>query len=788
MKNEKPEEKRMKMGKKNILYFLIFLAFGYASCNITKRVPKGDLLYIGGKVKIEDKDIKHKEAKSLEADLTSLLRPKPNSTILGLRPKLWLYNISGNSNKGLGKLLKKFAEPPVLFSTVKVDFNRDLVANRLENRGYFRSAVTADTVIRRRKAKLIYHAQAGPQYLINAVNFSVDSSDLGRSIQSVAGETFLKPGDGYNLDIIKAERERIDSRLKEKGFYFFNPDNILVQVDSTDEEHKVNLYVTIKESTPQKSKDVYRINDIYIFPNFRPRDTAQNMQEKIERYQDFKIIDPRNTFKPKVFGRTMFFNKGDVYNRTDHNLSLNRLVTLGTFRFVKNQFEEVESLDSPRLDAYYYLTPYPKKSLRAEITGRTNSANFTGSEITLSWKNRNAFKGAELVTVSAYGGTDVQVSGVNKGNNIYRLGGEINFNIPRFVGFNFKSSSAYLPRTKFTLGYDLLRRVNSYTLNSFRTSAGYNWKQNSQREHQLDIIAVNYVQPSNVSEEYKTKALSDPIYRNAIQRQFTIGSIYNFNYTNTNETYKTNTWYFNGNLDLSGNLLGLLTGADIINGKQKKLFGAPFAQYIRLETDLRYYRKLGSNSRWANRILVGYGYTYGNGNGAGGLKGIDPISTPLSLPYVKQFFIGGTNSIRAFRARTLGPGTNPPENVGTRSLSADQSGDIKLELNTEYRPKLFSIVEGALFIDAGNIWLLHDDPDRPGAAISKDFLKELAVGTGAGLRFDLSFLVLRTDLSFPLRKPWLPQGQRWVLDDIDFGSKSWRKENLVFNLAIGYPF
>jgi len=447
------------------------------------------------------------------------------------------------------------------------------------------------------------------------------------------------------------------------------------------------------------------------------------------------------------------------------------------------------------LNSYYFLSPYPRKSLRAEITGRTNSANFTGSEVTLSWRNRNAFKGAELVTVSAYGGTDVQISGVNQSNNIFRLGGEVNFNFPRFiVPFKVENSSAYIPRTRIRLGYDLLRRTGSYTLNSFRTSFGYSWKETAEKEHQLDVFNLSYVQPYNISPAYAALADSSAIYRNAIQRQFTIGPIYNFNYTNTAKTYKTNTFYYNGNLDLSGNILGLVMGADVKNKGPKKIFGAGFAQYIRLENEFRLYHKLSPKSQWANRIIAGIGYAYGNGNGSDIVsKRVPPLenTNPISLPYVKQFFIGGTNSIRAFRARTLGPGTFHPDSASASTMiGADQSGDIKLELNTEYRPHLFSVVNGALFIDAGNIWTQSADPSRGGekSKFSKNFLKELAVGAGAGLRFDLSFLVLRTDLAFPLRKPWLPEGQRWVIDDIKFGNKDWRKENLVFNLAIGYPF
>jgi outer membrane protein assembly factor BamA len=191
-----------------------------------------------------------------------------------------------------------------------------------------------------------------------------------------------------------------------------------------------------------------------------------------------------------------------------------------------------------------------------------------------------------------------------------------------------------------------------------------------------------------------------------------------------------------------------------------------------MEHDFRHYIKFGNNALLASRIIVGMGYSYGNAT---------------AMPYAKQFFIGGTTSLRAFRARSLGPGTYNGA-AETNIFLPDQSGDIKLELNTEYRAKLFNIVHGALFVDAGNIWLLNKDIDKNGAEFSKDFIEQIAVGTGVGLRFDIKFLVLRTDFAFPIRKPYLPEGQRWVLDQVRFGSGTWRNENLIFNLAIGYPF
>jgi outer membrane protein assembly factor BamA len=223
-----------------------------------------------------------------------------------------------------------------------------------------------------------------------------------------------------------------------------------------------------------------------------------------------------------------------------------------------------------------------------------------------------------------------------------------------------------------------------------------------------------------------------------------------------------------GKVSLSGNILGIVTGADTLKGKVKTLFGTPYNQYIKLENEIRYFHKLGPNSKLATRLLVDFGYTYGNST---------------ILPYSQQFFIGGANSLRGFQARTLGPGAYDYRNsvgyTGNQFLP-DESGDIKIEANAEYRAKLFSIVEGAVFTDAGNIWLLHNE-GLPGATFGKNFLSQMALDAGVGLRFNLSVLILRTDLGFPLINPSLPAGQRNLFNQISFGRS-------VFNLAIGYPF
>ncbi|CAI2766967.1 Outer membrane protein assembly factor BamA [Flavobacterium collinsii] len=752
----------------------LFFVFG---CSNTKYLPEGDLLYTGGSVTVKDSILKKKERKELENELNDLLRPKPNKQFLGLRPKLWFYNMAGEPKKQKGIrywLRTKVGEPPVLFSKVDLDYNAAVLRNFTENRGYFKTRVSADSTVSDKRVTAEYTVVPKKQYRIKSVIFPDDSLAMSRIIGRSSRRSLLKVGQPYDLDVIKAERERIDARLKEKGYYYFNPDYLLAQVDSSKGDHEVKIRLVIKADTPPKALTAYKINKVVVYPNFTiSKDSVKYQSKDVVQYKDFTIIDTANTFKPRVFDRAIYFKKGDLYNRKDHNLTLNRFVNLGTFSFVKNEFKPSDSLPNA-LDAYYYLTLLPKKFIRVEVLGKTNSASYTGTEVNLNWNNRNLFRGAELLTVSIFGGADFQLSGANNGRNIYKLGTETSLTWPRFIVpfFHIEGSSEYVPRTKATVRYEYQNRTQLYALNSFKTSFGYQWKENIRKEHQLNIIDVTYVSPNHVTAQYLADIKQDPSLEKVIEKQLIFGPTYTYTYTNTMQKRRKNTFYFSGDLDLAGNVTGLVTGANIKKNDTIKIFDVPFSQFVKMRGDFRHYLKLGKESELASRIILGIGLPYGNSR---------------ALPTAKQFVVGGTNSIRAFRARSLGPGSYLNTQT-TNNFLPDQSGDLKLEFSTEYRAKLFSIVRGAVFVDAGNVWLLNSDPNKKGGEITKDFMKDIAVGAGAGLRFDLSFLVLRTDLAFPLRKPYLPQGQRWVIDDINFGSGPWRKDNLILNIAIGYPF
>lgn len=762
------------MRRTNYILFC-FSAILFFGCSGTSKIPEGDLLFIGHTIDIEKGNETNKTRKKIKSNLDELLRPIPNKSFLGMRPSILFYHVydTVKKQKGFKHWVKyKLGQEPVLMSKVDLEYNKKVIQNYVENKGFFNAESKADSTRRGKKAKANYTIKLHNQYKIKSVVFPMDSILLSKEINKLKEKSLLKVGNPYDLGVIKLERSRIDAKLKENGFYYYNEDYLLVQVDSTVSNHEVDLILKIKNDIPSKAKNQYTINDIFVYPTFNlKRDTIAGRKMDTIAYKDLTIIDNKNVFKPLIFEKTLLFKKGDVYNRTTHNLSLNRLITLGTFKFVKNEFKENES-NTNEMDAYYYLTPLPKKSIQIETLAKTNSANYSGTELNINWSNRNTFKGAELLKISAFAGLEFQVSGQNNGFNVYRFGGDANLVWPRFISpFKMYSGSAYVPNTKATIGYEYQLRTQLYSLKTLKASFGYIWKENERKEHNLDLVNIAYTSSNNVSDLYKEQIVTNPSLQKVIDKQLIFGTTYSYTYTNTMLQNRKNNIYFKGGIDVSGNSLGVIMGAND-SDNPKSILGVPFSQYSKAEFEFRHYYNFTKETRFVSRIIVGAGLPYGNSK---------------DLPFIKQFFIGGTSSIRAFRARSIGPGTFNG-NETTNSFLPDQSGDLKLEMNAEFRGQIYDFLKGAVFVDAGNIWLLNGSDEKPGAEFTSKFLNQLAVGTGVGLRFDFNFLILRTDLAFPLRKPYLTQGSEWVIDDINFGDKAWRKENLIFNLAIGYPF
>ncbi|WP_293786786.1 BamA/TamA family outer membrane protein [uncultured Pedobacter sp.] len=764
-----------------ILFVLACLV--WAACSSTKSLKPGQHLYTGAEVKINpDSSGKIDDEKQVKKDLESKTRPRPNSSILGIRYKLGIYNLAGEPKKpkGFRNWLRRQGEPPVLVSEVKLKYNNDVLTSYLISEGYLQASVTGDTIVKDKKGKAVYTAETGNRYKINKVTFPPDTGVLTKIINQNKNKTLIKAGDYYDLDNYKNERIRIDNDLKEQGYFYFSPDYLIMQVDSTIGKNLVNVNIKVKDITPDAALKPYSIRDINIYPSYSlRRDTLLRKLKPLE-YHDFSIYDDRNTFKPRLFDRLVFFQKGEHYNRKDHNQSLNRMVNIGAFRDVRAEFLPVDSFKNNQLDLNIYLTPLKKNSLSFSVTGTSKSNNFVGSELKVTQTTRNLFRGAEQLDVSVSGGFETQVRGTSLGRNSLSFTAEGKLTFPRLIVPFYKpnSTNAFIPKTITSLSYQMLNRGSEYTLHAIKGEYGYNFKENQYKEHNLNPISISYVSTSFPSDTTRERIFTqNPLLRNTLENQFIIGSNYNFTYTNQMETNRRNNVYFYGGLETGGNVWGLFTPTN--DKGQKTLFNTPLTQFIRAEADLRDFYKINRNLVWANRLNLGYGYAYGNSS---------------SLPFVRQFFAGGSNDIRAFPARTLGPGTYK---VPDTALFADQGGDIKLMLNSELRFKIVSVLYGALFVDAGNIWLRKEDVGEPGKPETarlgsgfklKNAFNELAVGTGAGLRVDATIFVVRLDVAFPVRKPYLPEGQRWVFDDIAFGNKDWRRQNLIFNIGIGYPF
>jgi outer membrane protein insertion porin family len=750
------------------------------SCSNLRHLPENEKLYTGAKVEITS-DTKIKEEKSLKTEAKKVLRPKPNSSVLGLRVKLWFYNVAGTpKGKGLRYFMKNtLGEPPVLLSAVNPAQVSDLIDTRLFNHGVFRSTTTFKVPEKKRKAWIEYIVAAHEPYKIDSIVWPDGADDLTCEIRNQSSKSKLKEGMVYELDRLEEERSRINEGLKETGYFYFDPDYILFTADTNNSKKSVTLSITIKPEIPKEATLVYRLNDIYVIPGFSlSRDSTRSLNDTLI-IDNIHYIAADKSYRPKVILRSVFLNKGDIYSRTNHNMTLSRLMGMGVFKFVNVRFNGQDSVVPGLLNARIYLTPLPKKSIRSEIELVTKSTNFLGPSITLGYNNRNALNGAELLTINVHGSFETQFNGQYKGLFSYEIGPEISIYVPRFiVPFNLKNRhSYYIPKTRFTLGYDFLKRVQYYQMNSFKFIFGYKWKETLLKEHELNPVNINYVKLQNETPLFRDMLDVNPLLRRSFEEQFIAGATYSYTYNQQVLERKRNQTYFNGTVETSGNMIALaykIAGSKSTPDNPLEIAGAIYSQYVRTDADLRHYRKLTPHSKLAGRIYAGYGYSYGNSS---------------TLPYIKQFYSGGVSSVRAFRARSLGPGVYTRPDSSTLNFYFEQGGDIKLEANVEYRFDIISILKGALFCDAGNIWLLRPNPVLPGGVFNAStFYKELGVGAGYGIRLDANFFVLRLDVAIPLRKPWYALGDRWTFGKIKPSSSEWRSENLIFNLAIGYPF
>jgi outer membrane protein assembly factor BamA len=396
----------------------------------------------------------------------------------------------------------------------------------------------------------------------------------------------------------------------------------------------------------------------------------------------------------------------------------------------------------------------------------------------MSILNRNTFGGAELLNLNLAGSFEAQLGNKNENLYSYSYNPQVELTFPRFLlPFNIKASNSfYVPKTSLLLSYNYTKRVNYFDMRTFRFVYGFKWKENIRKEHELNPIDISYTTIGNKSVAFNELLDSIPFLQKSYEEQFIAGGSYSFTYNEQMLTGKKLQSYFHLNSELAGNVFSLANGIfgnKVSSENPSKVVGSIYSQYAKLSLDGRSYLNFKDKNKLAMRVFAGVAQPFGNSS---------------IMPYTKQFFSGGPNSIRAFQINSVGPGTFY-QDTGRRGF-LQMGGDVKLEANAEYRFGIYSFFKGALFVDAGNVWLLKSNPANTGSPFMfSKFMNQMAVGTGVGLRIDVSFFILRFDLAMPLRK--VPEDEdnfRWVTNEINFGSSAWRSDNLVLNVAIGYPF
>lgn len=763
------------------LFFLLLAATMFSSCGGTKYVGEGQLLYTGAQVEFVDSpNVKRK--KKLSADLEALAKPSPNSKF-----SLGIYNTFHNPNKekGLGNWISRtLGQAPVIFQIQDAEQSYLIMEDYLKDHGYFNSKVTFDTIVKAKEVSVTYNVKSPGQYSIREIFLPADSTPLTHLIHENQKKSVLKTQEAYKLTNINAERIRLAKIANDRGFYAFNENYLYFFVDTTagTDELLADIYVEVKNPTDSTQHELYYMEDVYVYPTYNLDGDASRFISDTVRYEDLHIIKNYDFIDPPTLKRSIAQDRGELFSASRQDQTVNHLLDLGVFKFVNMRYQTLVRNDTNYLQRRIFLTPALTQDVTAEVEVNTEASNSLGSAISVTYRNRNLFQGAEAFNASLSGGIETQIGQPNMANatgstsfvNTLELTGQANLIFPRFIvpfGLAKKVSSFYVPKTRFTISDNFQRRTSFFTINSFRFEYAYDWQETRYKRHSFSPLNINQVNLLNTSGAFDTILMQNPRLRASFNNTFIAGLSYQFTYSNQELNLIKDYTFFKGQIETSGNAARLLTSTFGQNQEPYQLFGTPFSQYVRFDTEIRHNIVKPKNSL-VGRLLVGVGIPYGNS---------------FIMPYIKQFFVGGANSVRAFQIRSVGPGSIPRDPNAETANFFDRTGDIKVEANLEYRFDIFSFLKGAVFTDAGNVWLLRDrdqDDIVPEAEFHFNrFYKELAFGAGLGLRLDFTFVLLRLDAAIPLHNPNQLGGPAWVVNQI-----LPLNESIVYNLAIGYPF
>lgn len=753
------------------------------ACSSTRKVPEGKYMLTKVEVRSDAKKTSFETYKPY-------IKQHSNVKILGgLKFHLWLYNLAGkDSSKNINKWLMKTGEAPVIYDDFLAHQSTEQLKTYMQNRGYYHSIVT-DTLKTKGKKKLrvIYKIKSGPQFKVNGVDVKSEDKRLIQYLDDIEEGSYLKKGVPFDVAIHDAERERITTELKERGYFDFSKEFILFKADTTIGNYLVNDSIIITNAHDEISQDrdtvykhpVYNIRNVYFRMGVDPHRLINDKQSYFKEFDTlvhkglYFLYQNRLEVKPEVIVNSNFIQPGQIYQASLIKKTHNLLSSLQIYRFVNISFTEVEppvgDLTGHKwIDCNVHLIPAKSQSYAIKVEGMNSSGNL-GAGGNLTYQHKNIFRGAEVFNFSVGGSMQNQLTREGDDFSTVEFHAESRIIFPKFwmpfriEGFRKK----YNPKTSLSFSYNYQKRPD-YIRTIANGKISYLWRGNRYTTHSFTPFGINYVviPPGSIHQSF-WEQIEGTYLQYSYQDHLIGGVAYSVVYNEQELDKRKNFWYANFNFNEGGNLFNLFS--NMVGSKNEdgyyEVLGIRYAQFVKGDIDVRYHHYVNHINSMAYRFFCGVGYPYGN------LK---------VLPFEERYFSGGANSIRAWPVRGLGPGSYYDEKLSYYN----QVGDIKLEFNAEYRFKLFWMLEGALFLDVGNVYNIRDEESQPGGTFKfSNFTEKLAVGTGLGLRFDLKYFIFRLDTGLKLRDPVADKGLRWIP-----GSRAYSYDDVAFNFAIGYPF
>jgi len=773
--------------KKHRILQLIILLVGLlliSACNTARYVPDGKYLLSNINYEIDNRQINNDE-------LTSYVRQEENLKILGfIKFHLWLYNLSKKEKEK--SWFRDIGEPPVIYDEDLKNKSASQIQQYLFNKGYYQSVVSDTVHFKKKKAFITYTVKTGSPYLIRNISNKVADPDILTLVEVNSADALIKTGDIFDVDVLDNERSRITRLLNNNGYFKFMPDYIYFNIDSALNTHEVNIELVVqnpRNTTDPSKETVHRkfyIKD-YSVSVFNPqlKTNAMNLHELRDSLLHEGILYRYNSvipIKASAISKTLSVVPGDLYSKLNEEKTYNNLYSLRQFKYVNIQFQEVEqykdSLEG-MLNGKIILPMQIKQNYSIDIEGTNTSGNL-GIAGNLNYQHRNLFKGGEIFDLTFTGATERQITMIDNQStefDLNELGAITRLSIPGFIlpGNSLKLKLYSMPFTTFSAAYNF-QEMPKYTRTIVNLSYGYKWKSKPLISHTLNVVDLNAVDIFRIDPAF-LESIKDLYIKSRFTDHVISATSYSLVYNNQNAKKQPDYRYFKMNIEAAGNFLWLystLTGQEQFAPENNsvvdtisyyRVLGTRFAQFMKGDFEYRYGYRFDIYNLIATRAFLGIAVPYGN----------FPVT-----PFEKSYYTGGANGVRAWQVRTLGPGSYSDDST----VFLDKSGDIKIEANLEYRFKFFWMFEGALFLDAGNVWAINRSDNREGAVFKFDrFYDEIAVGTGFGLRLVTNYFIIRTDLGLKLRDPSRPSGERWIP-----GNRSFKNSDLNLNFAIGYPF